>query len=64
MHDAGYLGLTVLVALALVFPTNPSELVLPLAGFLTGQGLLLYPLAVLAATVGSVLGATALYGGL
>jgi membrane protein DedA with SNARE-associated domain len=62
IQDAGYPGLALLVTLEMVFPPIPSELVLPLAGFLTGQGLLLYPLAVLAATLGSVVGALLLYG--
>jgi membrane protein DedA with SNARE-associated domain len=62
MVQAGYLGLGLLVALEMVFPPIPSELVLPMAGFLTGQGLLSYPLAVLAATIGSAIGSLILYG--
>jgi membrane protein DedA with SNARE-associated domain len=61
IEEFGYLGLTLLVALEMVFPPIPSELILPLAGFQTGQGVFLYPLAVLAATIGSVIGSLALY---
>lgn len=62
MEQGGYAGLVLLIALDAVFPPIPSEIVLPLAGFLTGRGLLIYPLAVLAATMGSVAGALLLYG--
>jgi membrane protein DedA with SNARE-associated domain len=44
-----------------VFPPIPSELVLPLAGFLAGQGRLSLPLVIGAATLGSVVGALLLY---
>lgn len=58
----GYWGLGLLVALENVFPPIPSEIILPLAGFLTGQGRMNFVLAVIAATIGSVLGALILYG--
>jgi membrane protein DedA with SNARE-associated domain len=57
----GYVGVGILTALANVLPPIPVELILPLAGFLTGEGRLSYPLVVLSATVGSVVGALALY---
>jgi membrane protein DedA with SNARE-associated domain len=57
----GYVGVAFLVALDNVFPPIPSEIILPLAGFLSGQGHLAYPGVVLAATVGSVAGALPLY---
>ena len=56
-----YVGVALLVALDNVFPPIPSEIILPLAGFLSGQGHLAYPGVVLAATVGSVAGALPLY---
>jgi membrane protein DedA with SNARE-associated domain len=62
IEAAGYAGVAALVALANVIPPVPVELILPLAGFLTGEGKLSYPLVVLSATVGSVVGALALYG--
>jgi membrane protein DedA with SNARE-associated domain len=58
----GYPGLTVLVALENVFPPIPSEVILPLAGFMTGQGRFSFVLVVLATTLGSILGALILYG--
>lgn len=62
VHTLGYPGLTILVALENLFPPIPSEVILPLAGFLTGQQRLSFPLVMLAATLGSLLGALALYG--
>lgn len=58
----GEVGLGLLVAAENLFPPTPSEVILPLAGFLAGQGRLSLPLAVLAATAGSLVGALALYG--
>jgi membrane protein DedA with SNARE-associated domain len=57
----GYPGLTLLLILETVFPPVPSEVILPMAGFLTGQGRLVFPLVIVAATVGSVIGALLLY---
>lgn len=61
MEKVGYLGLGFLVALENVFPPIPSEIVLPLAGFLTGQDKMNFALAVVAATTGSLVGALILY---
>lgn len=58
----GYPGLTILVALENVFPPIPSEVILPLAGFLTGQNRFSFPIVLLATTLGSLLGALLLYG--
>ncbi|MDQ3507594.1 MAG: DedA family protein [Actinomycetota bacterium] len=57
----GYLGLAFLLALENLFPPIPSEVVLPLAGFLVGRGQLNFWGAVGAATFGSVFGALVLY---
>ncbi|MGH2617846.1 MAG: DedA family protein [Thermomicrobiales bacterium] len=57
----GYPGLTVLVALENVFPPIPSEIILPLAGFLTGQGRFSFLLVLVATTLGSIAGALVLY---
>lgn len=62
IEKLGYAGLAMIIALENVFPPIPSEAVLPLAGFLTGQGRMSFPLAILAATLGAVVGALALYG--
>ena len=62
IHTLGYPGLTALVALENIFPPIPSELILPLAGFLTGQNRFSFPLVLIATTLGSLLGALLLYG--
>lgn len=56
-----YVGIGFLVALENVFPPIPSEVILPLVGFLCGQGKLMFPLVVLIATLGSVIGSMILY---
>jgi len=58
----GPLGVGLLILLENLFPPIPSELVLPLAGYLAGTGRLSFPATVGAATTGSVLGAVLLYG--
>lgn len=61
IETLGYPGLTVLVALENVFPPIPSEVILPLAGFLTGQGRFSFVLVLIASTLGSLIGALILY---
>ena len=61
IEELSYLGLILIIALENVFPPIPSEAVLPLAGFLTGQGRMNFVGAVLAATLGAVIGALILY---
>ena len=58
----GYLGLALLLIVENLFPPIPSEVVLPLAGFLVGRGDLNLWGALAAATFGSVAGAMVLYG--
>lgn len=58
---AGYTGLAALILVENVIPPIPSEVILPLAGFYVGTGEFSYPLAVLAATIGSLLGAILIY---
>lgn len=62
VETLGYLGVAFLVLLENVFPPIPSEVVLPLAGFVAGRGDASLPGMILAATVGSVLGSWVLYG--
>ena len=57
----GYPGLAALLLIENLFPPIPSELVLPLAGFLVGRGKMSFLPALLTATLGSLLGAYALY---
>lgn len=61
IESLGYAGLAVLLIIENLFPPIPSEVVLPLAGFLVGRGDLAFAGAVLAATFGSVAGALILY---
>lgn len=58
----GYLGLVLLLIAENLFPPIPSEVVLPLAGFLVGRGDLSFAGALAAATTGSTAGALILYG--
>lgn len=57
----GYVGLALLLVAENLFPPIPSEVVLPLAGFLVGRGDLGFWQALLASTSGSVAGALILY---
>jgi membrane protein DedA with SNARE-associated domain len=58
----GAIGVGVLTLVETVFPPIPSEVVLPLAGYLAGRGDLDVTALLVAATAGSVLGALVLYG--
>jgi membrane protein DedA with SNARE-associated domain len=57
----GAVGVGLLVAVESVFPPIPSEVVLPLAGFLAGQGRMGFGAVVAFATAGSLVGALVLY---
>lgn len=61
IETLGYPGLTILVALENLFPPIPSEVILPLAGFLTGQGKFSFALVLISSTLGSLIGALILY---
>lgn len=56
VEQMGYLGLLALMFLENVFPPIPSELIMPLGGFLAAQGKMDPVLVVLVGTAGSVLG--------
>jgi membrane protein DedA with SNARE-associated domain len=58
----GYIGVALLVALENLFPPIPSEIVLPFAGFVARDGKATLPGMILAATIGSIVGAWILYG--
>jgi membrane protein DedA with SNARE-associated domain len=62
VETVGYVGVAFLVALENVFPPIPSEVVLPLAGFVAGRGDANFFGMVIAATIGSIVGAWLLYG--
>lgn len=61
MEALGYPGIGLLIILETVFPPIPSEIILPLGGFLASQGDFHVLGLILAATTGSVLGALILY---
>ncbi|TWA65591.1 membrane protein DedA with SNARE-associated domain [Azospirillum baldaniorum] len=61
VESGGYAGIALLMLLENVFPPIPSELIMPLAGFVAARGDLSLPLVVLAGTVGSVAGALVWY---
>lgn len=58
----GYLGVALLVALENVFPPIPSEVVLGLAGYSASEGDAWVVGMIIAASIGSVVGAWILYG--
>jgi membrane protein DedA with SNARE-associated domain len=57
----GYGGIVVLTIVENVLPPIPSEVIMPLAGFMAAQGRLSWLGVILAGTLGSVLGAVPLY---
>ncbi|CAM3278498.1 membrane protein DedA, SNARE-associated domain [Paracoccus aminovorans] len=52
----GYLGVLALMVAENVFPPIPSEVIMPLAGFLAGSGRMSLTLTIVVGTLGSVLG--------
>ena len=62
METLGSIGAGVAVAIENLFPPIPSEVILPLAGFTASQGSIVLWEVLLWTTVGSVVGALALYG--
>jgi len=62
VETLGAVGVALLVAVENVFPPIPSELVLPLAGFVAGRGDASLTAMLIGATTGSVVGAWILYG--
>jgi membrane protein DedA with SNARE-associated domain len=62
MEALGAIGAGLAVAIENLFPPIPSEVILPLAGFAASRGELDLTAAIVCTTLGSVLGALALYG--
>lgn len=56
ISSLGYIGLAFLMALENIIPPIPSELIMPLAGFTVTQGKMNFVLAIIAGTIGSVVG--------
>lgn len=61
ISSAGYGGILLLMFLENVFPPIPSELIMPLAGFMIAQNKLTFIGTILAGMAGSVLGALPFY---
>lgn len=61
MNNWGYLGIILLIAVENIFPPIPSEVILTLGGFMTTFTDLTLIGVILSSTLGSVLGAIALY---
>ena len=61
IDSLGAVGVALLVALESIIPPIPSEIVLAMAGYLSAEGRFNVVFIVLAATVGSLLGALVLY---
>lgn len=62
MEEYGYFGIMAVIAFENLFPPVPSELVLPFGGFMTTRSSLTVIGVIVAATIGSILGAVVLYG--
>ncbi|WP_068776653.1 DedA family protein [Paenibacillus sp. FJAT-26967] len=62
MEQFGYFGIFFLIAVENLFPPIPSEIILTLGGFMTTYTSLSVTGVVIAATLGSVIGAVILYG--
>lgn len=61
IETLGYPGIVLVMALENVFPPIPSELVMPLAGFMANEGTFSLLGVIIAGMIGSVLGALILY---
>lgn len=57
----GYVGLALLMFVESVLPPLPSELIMPLAGYLCGKGELSFPAVIAVGTLGSLAGQLPLY---
>lgn len=62
IESLGYVGVALLVVIENLFPPIPSEIVLPFAGFVAQRGDASVVVMIVAATIGSVVGALVLYG--
>jgi membrane protein DedA with SNARE-associated domain len=63
ISSTGYFGILLLMLIENVFPPIPSELIMPLAGFMVAQNKLTFLGTTLAGMAGSVIGALPFYYG-
>ena len=61
ISSTGYVGIVFLMFAENVFPPIPSEVIIPLAGFMVSKGELAFVGVVVAGTLGSVLGSLPFY---
>lgn len=61
IERGGYLGLLFLMFIENVFPPIPSELILPMGGYLAKTGEMSFPLVILMGGLGATLGSLPLY---
>jgi membrane protein DedA with SNARE-associated domain len=61
IETLGYPGIVLVMAAENIFPPIPSELVMPLAGFMAYEGRFNIVAVIIAGMIGSVIGALALY---
>ena len=61
INNFGYLGVVLLIAIENIFPPIPSEVILTFGGFATTISNITVIGTIIAATIGSVIGAIALY---
>jgi membrane protein DedA with SNARE-associated domain len=61
ISQSGYVGIFLLMALENIFPPVPSEMIMPLAGFIAARGNLNVVGVLIAGTAGSILGALPWY---
>jgi membrane protein DedA with SNARE-associated domain len=62
MNMYGYIGILLLIALENIFPPIPSEVILTFGGFMTTTSNISIIGVIVVSTIGSVVGAIALYG--
>lgn len=62
MNTYGYIGILLLIALENIFPPIPSEVILTFGGFITTTSNMTIIGVIVFSTIGSVIGAMALYG--
>lgn len=61
MSDFGYYGVLLLIMIENIFPPIPSEVILTFGGFMATYSTITRPGVIIAATIGSVIGAMVLY---
>ena len=61
MNDFGYIGICLLIMIENLFPPIPSEVILTFGGFMTNDSNLTVLGVIIASTIGSMIGAFALY---